>query len=134
MVLGILGIALLYFVQDPRSGPVTFNGMMHIILAAVCSLLSMVVIVLAGLSFREHPNTRKLAAYSFLSFAVVFVAGGITAVSTANNSRFGGLFERLTIGGFPAVDFRHFGGADAGVPWLGPDRTCNAGELVRRRP
>ena len=100
MVLGVLGIALLYYVQDPRTGPVTFKGTMHIILAAACSILSMVAIVLGGLSFRKSPETRKLAAYSFISFAVVFVTGGITAISTANNSPLGGLFERLTIGAF----------------------------------
>lgn len=100
VVLGVLGIALLYYVQDPRTGPVTFKGTMHIVLAAVCSVLSMVAIVLGGLSFRKSPETKKLAAYSFISFVVVFVTGGMTAISTASNSALGGLFERLTIGAF----------------------------------
>jgi hypothetical protein len=35
--------------------------------------------------------------YSYLSGVIVLVSGGIAAVSIANNSIYGGLFERVTI-------------------------------------
>lgn len=100
ITIGLLGIAMLYYVQDPRTGPISFNGMMHIILAAISSILSMAIIILSGLSFRSDPKLKKFTKYSFISFGIVFITGGIAAITTANNSLYGGLFERFTIGAF----------------------------------
>ena len=55
ITVGLMGVAMLYYVQDPRTDTISFNGMMHIILTAISSVLSMAIIILLGLSFRSDP-------------------------------------------------------------------------------
>lgn len=100
IAVGVMGIAMLYFVQDPRNIPMSFGGKIHLALAGISSFLTMAVIILTGLCFKDDNRLKKYALYSFISFGVVFISGGITGMSVANNSPFGGLFERITIGAF----------------------------------
>lgn len=100
IIVGLLGIAMLYFVQDPREIKMSFNGKMHIIMAGISSVLTMVIIILFGINYKSNLGQSSLGVYSFITFAVIFVTGGIAGVSTAKNTKFGGLFERLTIGAF----------------------------------
>lgn len=98
--IGLLGIGMYFFPQDPRDIDMTFGGRIHIALAGVTSVLTMVAILLAGMSFKRHPRFGRLGIYSYGTFAVLFVTGGLAAVSVARDSAIGGLFERLTIGAF----------------------------------
>lgn len=50
-----------------------------------------------GLSFRKYSELKLFVTYSYISSTIVLVSGGIAAVSIANNSNYGGLFERITI-------------------------------------
>jgi hypothetical protein len=100
IIIGVLGLSMLYYVQDPRNVSMTFNGKMHLVLASISSLLTMITMVLFSLSFRQNIKFKKLTVYSYISFLILFLTGIAAAVSTANNSPFGGLFERLTIGAF----------------------------------
>jgi hypothetical protein len=98
IVVGVLGIAMLYYVQDPRNVMMSANGKIHLILAIISSILTMVIILLVGLSFRN--GHKGLTLYSFISLLILMITGGIAGVSTANNSALGGLYERFTIGTF----------------------------------
>jgi hypothetical protein len=91
----IFGFATVFFPQDERTDPVTHTGTMHIVLAGLSSLSTMGSMLLAGLWFNDTP-----AIYTFVSLAVVFITGGMTAVATGRKSPVAGLLERITIGGF----------------------------------
>ncbi|MGB9936588.1 MAG: DUF998 domain-containing protein [Methanobacterium sp.] len=95
MLTGILGIILLFFPQDIRGTPVTTTGTIHIAVAGISSLLSILTIFLTGFSFKNKMN--NFANYSFISGIVVVISGGLAAFSVGNNLFFGGLLEKITI-------------------------------------
>jgi hypothetical protein len=100
MLEGIFGLATLFFPQDPIGTPITATGTMHMMLAGLSSLTSMLPILLMGFWFRYIPSLRQYGAYSFVSVALVFAFGGLAAYSGAVGSPIAGLIERLTIGAF----------------------------------
>jgi hypothetical protein len=98
---GLFGFITLLFPED--AGPIsemTSTGQMHIVFAGLSSLTTMLTMLLIGIWLRSVPSLKRYGAYSFISLLVVFVAGGLAAVSVANHSPIGGLIERITIGGF----------------------------------
>lgn len=100
-VVGITGFMIVFFPADPGEfPPATLTGAMHIVLAGLASLGSMLTILLIGFWFRSIPYLRGYGAYSFISAMVVFLSGGLAAAAAANNSPVMGLLERITIGGF----------------------------------
>jgi hypothetical membrane protein len=96
-IIGVLGLLLLFFPQDPRNAAVTFQGTMHIAIAGITSLLTLISVLLIGINFRKVGEMKSFAVYSFISFVVILVSGGAAAISVATNSAYGGLFERVTI-------------------------------------
>lgn len=101
LLVGLAGVLMeLAFPQDPGGIPTTFAGSMHMVMAGIASLGTMVAILGTGLWFRVLPELKKYAAYSFLSVVIIFVSGGFTAMAMANNYPFFGLIERITIGTF----------------------------------
>lgn len=97
---GVFGFATIFFPQDPGGPPVTSTGTIHIVLASLSSLTTMLTMLLMGFWFRTAPDLRRYGMYSFISVLVVFLAGGLAATTVPTASPFGGLAERLTIGGF----------------------------------
>jgi hypothetical protein len=94
IIIGLAGLAMYFFPQDPRDAVMTFRGKMHIALAGLMSPLTMLAIILAGLDF------RKMKLYSFISCAVTFLSGGSSVAAMVLGLKIGGLLERLTIGSF----------------------------------
>jgi hypothetical protein len=96
---GLLSLTFYFFPQDPGGPPVTFAGTMHVALAGVVALTSMVAILLVGLSALRTPGQRTYAIFSFVADAVVLSVGSLTpfAMSGALSPYFG-LVERTTIG------------------------------------
>lgn len=99
-LVGLLGVLLLFFPQDPRTAVVTFTGTMHIALAGITSLFTLVSVILIGINFRKVKEWKLFSTYSIISFIVILVSGGMAALSVAINSGYGGLFERITIFAF----------------------------------
>jgi hypothetical membrane protein len=97
---GLAGLLTLFFPQDPIGSQITTTGTMHIILASVSSLTTMLSMLLLGLWFRTIPALHGVGLYSLVFLAVVFVSGGFAARTIANPSPYNGLIERVTIGGF----------------------------------
>ena len=94
---------LTLLVPEPAGGmsaAMTSTGAMHIVFAGLSSLATMISMVLIGIWFRRAPALSGLAAYSFVSVAVVFVSGALGAVAVGSGSSLAGLVERITIGGF----------------------------------
>jgi len=99
-IIGILGLLLLFFPQDPRNTPLTFQGTIHIAIAGITSLFTLISVLLIGLNFRKDEKMKTFSIYSFISFIVILISGGVAAISVGSNSAFGGLFERITIFAF----------------------------------
>ena len=96
----ILGVAVAVddvFPQDVIGSVSTTTGTLHLVFAAIASLLTVIAMALATwwlFGWREH---RALAWYSAVSIVVILVFGPITAAATASNSSVMGLLERVTI-------------------------------------
>ena len=100
ILLGIIGLLLeLFFPQDPGGPAVTFAGTMHIILASMAALLTMIAVVATGLWLRQIPGFRGYTLYSILTCTVIFVAGGTVPILGMTHPYFG-LLERIPIGAF----------------------------------
>jgi len=101
VAIGVLGLAMtLFFPMDPRNAQATLAGTMHLVLAGIISLGTMLTILLIGLWLRNDPRLGKYWTYSLITDIVVFVSGGLAAASAASASKFMGFFERVTIGAF----------------------------------
>lgn len=96
-VIGLLGLLLLFFPQDPRNVVPTFKGSIHIIIAGITSIFTLISVLLLGLNFNRNKEMKNFAIYSFISFFIILISGGMTAASVGSNSSFGGLFEWITI-------------------------------------
>lgn len=100
VVVGACGALMFFFRQDPRGTIPTFTGTMHLVLAGIMSPLTVVLILLGGLSLGSLRGFSGYRTYSIVSFAVCLVSGLATAVSTARGFLYMGLLERITIGSF----------------------------------
>lgn len=97
---GIFGFLTVFFPQDPRGAPATSTGKIHIVLAGLSSLTTILTISLMGFWFRTIARWRGYSIYSFISGIIVFISGGLAAYTGATLSPILGLMERITIGGF----------------------------------
>ena len=97
---GIFGFVTVFFPQDPIGSAATSTGTLHIILASLSSLTTMLTMLLLGLWFCIIPALCRDGIYSFISLAIVFLSGGLAASTIANPGPVNGLIERVTIFGF----------------------------------
>lgn len=97
---GIFGFLTVFFPQDPIGSPATATGSMHIVLASLSSLTTLLAMLFLGLWFRVIPSLRHHGVYSFVSLGIVFVSGGLAASTIAHPGPVNGLIERITIFGF----------------------------------
>lgn len=97
---GGFGFATLFFPEGPAGSPINIVGILHIVLAGLCSLTTILSILLLGMWSRGRSDAKGWGIYSFISGAFVFASGGMAAASGASGSPIAGLVERLAIGGF----------------------------------
>ena len=98
VAVGIAGVLMeLAFPQEPGGTAATFAGLMHLVMAGVASLGTMVAILMMGFWFKHVPALKSYVKYSLTSVAIIFVSGGMTAAAMANHSSLFGLLERITI-------------------------------------
>lgn len=93
---GLVGLATVFFPQDPGGPAVTVTGTVHIVLAGLSSLASMLSMLSFGLWLRTAQES-KMARHAFVSLVVVFVSGGLAAASIPIGFGASGLLERVTI-------------------------------------
>lgn len=93
---GFVGLATVFFPQDPGGPPVTLAGTVHIALAGLSSLASMLSMLFFGLWLRVT-REASMARHAFVSLIVVFVSGGLAAASIPIGFGASGLLERATI-------------------------------------
>lgn len=98
---GVLGLAMtLFFPMDPKGSEATLPGMIHLILAGIMSLLTILTILFIGFGFKNFPLLANLKLYSLITAIVVLVSGVMAALGASTESAYLGLFERITIGAF----------------------------------
>jgi hypothetical protein len=96
---GLFSLAFYFFPQDPGGPPVTLAGTVHLALAGVVALTSLLAILLIGLSVRNAPGLRGYGAFSLIAAAVALGAGSLTPLAISGAlSAYLGLVERATIG------------------------------------
>ncbi|HWI60247.1 MAG TPA: DUF998 domain-containing protein [Symbiobacteriaceae bacterium] len=100
MATALLSDLMYFFPQDPRTATPTFAGTMHLVLAGMTALLTIVMQVVGGIRFRRIAGLESLSLYSFVSAAWVLVTGGLSVTAVTTGSPYLGLVERCTIGGF----------------------------------
>jgi len=101
IAVGGLGLILtLFFPMDPRGAPPTVRGRVHLALAGVISLSTILAILFGAIWLGNQQGLSGAATYSFVTLAVVIASGVGAAVATARGSRYLGVWERITIGGF----------------------------------
>lgn len=94
------GLAMKFFRQDPIGEPLTFTGMMHLILAGITSLGTIFAIFFAAAGFRKLPYGAGLQIFSLVMGSIVLLSGGLTAAGTTQLPAIFGILERTTIGSF----------------------------------
>lgn len=94
--MSLLGLMILFFPIDPHGAPASLNGSIHVILASVMSAGSLPTVLLIGFWLSKQPAHNGLALYSFITAALLFLVGGITAVIFFSDNPLLGTFERLT--------------------------------------
>jgi len=98
LMLGLIGLLIsIFFPMDPREGPLSFPGLMHLVLVGVLAILSILTPLLFGLWMRTQTGLHRLAIYSLFSAGLICVTGVIAAVAAITTSPYMGLAERLTI-------------------------------------
>jgi hypothetical protein len=86
------------FPQDTMGTPATSAGAVHIALAGLSALITVVATVLYGLALRRDPAAGRLARFSFACTAAILATGPGAAVLAG--TPWMGLAERLPIGTF----------------------------------
>jgi hypothetical protein len=72
---------------------------MHIVLAGIAALGTMIAIVSIGLWFKNTRAMKWYTGYSLVTFAIILLSGGSTPILGLDFPFFG-VLERVTIGSF----------------------------------
>ena len=99
LAIGLIGLLITaFFPMEPRHLPMTFPGLMHLILVGVLFILSILTPVLMGIWLKKQANYAGYGTYSFISAILIIVTGVFAAAMAVIESPIMGVAERLTIG------------------------------------
>lgn len=98
LAMHLVSITYGLFPQDLPGAPVTFIGTMHLVVTALIVPLTILSPILIGIGLKGIQEYRKFSIYSIITGAVIFIAGGTTAIFFANKLPYFGLIERINIG------------------------------------
>jgi hypothetical protein len=97
-VIGVLGIlTMTIFPQDAMGAPMTFPGLMHLILVTLQAFGAMAAVLLIGLWFKYNGFTGY-SVYSIISFALILITGILSIIGASRGFQFIGLLQRLNVG------------------------------------
>jgi hypothetical membrane protein len=98
LAMHVVSITYGLFPQDLPGSPVTFTGVMHLIITGVIIPLTILSPLLVGLGFRRIRAFKNYGIYSIVTGIVIFIAGGAAAIFFINKLPYFGLVERINIG------------------------------------
>jgi hypothetical protein len=94
---GVDGLVLFAFPQDyPQGPPVTFTGTMHVAVAGIGALVSLLAMAALFFELRKVKGWGRIAKISIILLPIAVVVGGFGAASIT--TAYAGLAERLSIG------------------------------------
>jgi hypothetical protein len=97
VLVGAIGLVLFAFPQDYTQGPpVTFTGTMHVVVASLIALFSLVAMATFYVEMRHVRGWVKIAWFSIILLPIAIALGGFGAASIT--TAYAGLAERLSIG------------------------------------
>jgi hypothetical membrane protein len=101
LLVGLVGLLTnLFFPMDPRDIPATPTGIIHLVLAGILSLGTILSTLFLGLWMVRVSNHKTLGIYTLFTCGVIFLSGGFAAAAAANLSPMMGIVQRITIGAF----------------------------------
>jgi hypothetical protein len=94
---GVDGLVLFAFPQDyPQGPPVTFTGTMHVAVAGIGALVSLLAMAALFFELRRAKGWGTIAKISIILLPIAVAVGGFGAASITTS--YAGLAERLSIG------------------------------------
>ncbi len=100
VLVGIAGILLDFYPMDPIGAVISYGGRVHLWLAGIASLGTILAVLLTALALRGDAAWGRFAGYSVISVIVIAFSGGFAALAAGRRSPVTGLWERITIGAF----------------------------------
>lgn len=94
----VISITYNLFPQDMPGAPVTFRGVMHLVVTALIIPLTIAAPIMIGFGLRKVEGFRKYGNYSVATGIIIFIAGGTAAIFFVNQLPYFGLVERINIG------------------------------------
>lgn len=98
LAMHLVSISYGLFPQDAAGAPITFTGVMHLVVTALIVPLTILAPLLVGIGSRKDANFKRYGNYSLATGLFILIAGGTTAVFFAQGLPYFGLVERLNIG------------------------------------
>lgn len=98
IILHAISITYGIFPVDLPGAPITFTGIMHIVITVLIIPLTIFAPILIGIGLRKNQYFSTFAVYSIATGIFIFFAGGATAYIFVNKLPYFGLVERINIG------------------------------------
>ena len=98
LAMHVISITYGLFPQDLPGAPVTFAGVMHLVITALVVPLTILAPLLVGIGLSKVRGFEGYGKYSVISGILILIAGGGTALFFANQWAYFGLMERINIG------------------------------------
>ncbi|OHX48956.1 hypothetical protein BB776_04550 [Planococcus salinarum] len=98
LVMQVISITYGLFPQDLPGAPMTFTGLMHLVITALIVPLTILAPLLVGIGFRKIRSFQSYGNYSIATGGIILIAGGSAAFFFANQWPYFGLVERINIG------------------------------------
>ena len=98
LAMHLVSITYGLFPEDLPGTPITFNGIMHLVVTGLIVPLTILSPLLIGIGLRKLEAYKAFSRYSIITGIIIFIAGGTSAIFFANKLPYFGLIERINIG------------------------------------
>ena len=98
LAMHVISITYGLFPQDLPGAPMTFTGVMHLVITALIVPLTILAPLLVGIGLRKVKGFESYGKYSVITGILILIAGGSAALFFANQWPYFGLVERINIG------------------------------------
>jgi hypothetical membrane protein len=101
LLVGFIGLLTnLFFPMDQRNVTPTLTGNIHLGLAGLLSLGTILSTLFLGLWLQKTADHKALGIYTLITCGLILISGGFAAFSAANMPSIMGAAQRITIGFF----------------------------------
>jgi len=98
LAMHLVSITYGLFPGDLPGAPITFNGIMHLVVTGLIVPLTILSLLLIGIGLKKLEAFKAFAGYSIITGIIIFIAGGTSVIFFANKLPYFGLIERINIG------------------------------------